>query len=383
MAARSVESFVFRCPRSGRPSDDQRADEMGADTPRVYVPRDRAHGTCFLETLKWIGAPHEKVRGLFDGRARLLQSLTLNVPFVASYLAAPEINPGLYAFFEEVTKGRIVEEDLCLPRNHQLFQRRMNNFLPMIDPHSYDSVLLQAFQTYLKDDSAPENMALYLAEYKNRCLLKINTLFLNRFDTTPQVEFERIELRGRDGARIEDFESLPLGSRVRLTDLFVRIVTVEQFGVTPSSWNPRAEGHEATFEGLVEALQQGGPIAVHGRFGSEYYTKPPKQLMCRLQLQYPVSFWTKGAYKPKAPGDSTHVVLLVGAEQVGSKKMVYFIDPNDPSSPDQGVPPIYIMSYDAVCERMIPLCQGRVSAMAIQAGAEFQLDLVEGVATDG
>lgn len=141
----------------------------------------------------------------------------------------------------------------------------------------------------------------------------------------------------------------PILKAVFLDNLSRRMVA-ERYGLDVSSWHP-----QQPFLDLQQSLERQGPLAVGGCFGRAHYLMEPK-MMGRTIADRPIYFWSKS--DPRNPGRVTgHMILLVGAERVDSRELVYYLDPMDESDPHHPEKQrIYAMSYerltasDSICD---------------------------------
>jgi len=110
-----------------------------------------------------------------------------------------------------------------------------------------------------------------------------------------------------------------------------------------SSWNP-----DQGVDGLIQQLKQKGPHMINASIGQSFYTTEPKKLSETIEGRS-VYGWPPGAYHKTSEKEKlSHSVVLVGAKKdVGGKSYIYFIDPNDPSEPEQpSTQKMYKVSYD-------------------------------------
>lgn len=181
--------------------------------------------------------------------------------------------------------------------------------------------------------------------------------------TRPLFEYLQVDIReqfaldrSKDPAAYEQiyghigFDILsPQYKAVFLDNLAKRLVA-ERYGLSISSWHP-----QQPFLALVQALEREGTLSVGGCFGRAHYCVEPKR-MGRSFAGRDIYFWSKT--DPRNPGRVTgHMILLVGAERVCGRELVYYIDPmdeSDPAYPEKQR--LYAMSYerltspDSICD---------------------------------
>jgi hypothetical protein len=110
-------------------------------------------------------------------------------------------------------------------------------------------------------------------------------------------------------------------------------------GFRRSSWHP-----EQPVEALINELQLHHQLFVNGNIGKTYYMEPA---IVAEKIQGRTVFgWKPNALRNDSIG-FTHAVVLIGAKVEDKKGYVYFVDPQDGSSPkDPTVRKVYKTSYE-------------------------------------
>ncbi|MCE2983496.1 MAG: hypothetical protein LW832_08015 [Parachlamydia sp.] len=136
-----------------------------------------------------------------------------------------------------------------------------------------------------------------------------------------------------------DWNQLDCLKKAPYLDFFARDISASAYGLKKSTWNP-SKGSVA----LIEELKKNGPLFVGGSFGDcSYMDKPFK--MRQSIADRDIYAWRAGA-KRHPRMISGHSVLLVGAKKLNDKAFVYFIDPKDPSNPnDRSRQKMYMISF--------------------------------------
>lgn len=136
----------------------------------------------------------------------------------------------------------------------------------------------------------------------------------------------------------EKLDSIDLNKLLSVYHISIENEAARQYGLKPTTWNPR-DG----IEGLISVLKSNGPLKVAGRLGSSYYHGKPHVLDEQFGKRK-IYGWKPGEYKFTSHG-LIHAVVIIGAKKINYKKYVYFIDPNDPSTPGKKGK-LYKISYD-------------------------------------
>lgn len=92
-----------------------------------------------------------------------------------------------------------------------------------------------------------------------------------------------------------------------------------------TEWTPFME-----VDSLIKELTLNGPLVVEGRFGMRCYDDKPSKNKELLKGQRLTFGWRPGAKRNEIAG---HVVVIVGAKITKEEELVYFIDPNERSDP--------------------------------------------------
>lgn len=177
-----------------------------------------------------------------------------------------------------------------------------------------------------EEKKTAENFYQFLSHKKNEQYCRIESNFFDSLDLTVSP------------SAAQDFD---LSSAEKLKHFFRNGAynsCAEAYNLERSYWKP-VDGMSK----LIDALNQKGPLAIRGYFGVSQYIDPP------FQLQQQVKGRDIYGWRPEAKrreGLPVHSVLLVGAKKVQNQELVYFIDPNDPSDPqDRTLQKIYVISF--------------------------------------
>lgn len=145
-----------------------------------------------------------------------------------------------------------------------------------------------------------------------------------------------------------DHPRLPRDQRIMVIKSLVLLNGALSLGLQQSKWDPRQ-----SFNEFLSHMSKEGPFVVEGFFGSQFYNSPPVGTREAVENRR-IFGWPKGSrlshqdYK----GSSAHVILLVGAQKLPSKNVVYFIDPNDISDPEHPEKQkIYAMTYETLTNK--------------------------------
>lgn len=135
---------------------------------------------------------------------------------------------------------------------------------------------------------------------------------------------------------------------LRLSDkLFLYLETLKVIAIAAqtqdSAWHPINDG----ISGLIKALRARGACLVGGQVGKPFYTGEPKKQRNQF-CGHDVYGWDADE---NVSFPSGHAILIVGAQQIGNKGYVYFVDPNDGHSPSSP-PPLYVMPYSRLVKNI-------------------------------
>lgn len=123
-----------------------------------------------------------------------------------------------------------------------------------------------------------------------------------------------------------------------LTGLYVRKAAgIYKFHT--SSWTP-----EQPITELIRQLQLHGQHLFFATLGTSFYAASPLRLKDSIEGR-PVFGWSPNA--PRLEQHAAHTIVVVGAELIGERGYVYFVDPNDATKAGQlETQKIYKVSYE-------------------------------------
>ncbi len=133
--------------------------------------------------------------------------------------------------------------------------------------------------------------------------------------------------------------------------------SIELYGLHNANWSP-----PKGFNALMECLQDSGAIVMQGNnIGLPFYQGAPHTL---TEDQKPVKigsrsiqFWQKNQFTP-SDDQCAHAIIVIGAEELKdtngkvTAQHVFFLDPNDVSSPNEERK-VYSMDYSDFASRLI------------------------------
>lgn len=164
------------------------------------------------------------------------------------------------------------------------------------------------------------------------------------------------------------WEDLDLLEKYRMMMCYVFYVSYSFYGCELSSWQP-----DQPFSHFLKELKSHGPLMVSGRFGTSYYEEKPTRR--KIIEGRDVYGWAAGS-KRKQQYRTLHAIVIVGAEKIGERQYVYFLDPANPSKPeDVKSQKVYVMTYERFCTSIATL-SGLIPP-DIDANAKSWLDFLE------
>ncbi|MCB1114754.1 MAG: hypothetical protein KDK62_08355 [Chlamydiia bacterium] len=134
---------------------------------------------------------------------------------------------------------------------------------------------------------------------------------------------------------------------------FFRRFVADKYGLKKATWRPKDGG-----EALIRTLKENGPMLVGGQLGREVYVDSPIEVVDDFAGRK-VWAWKVGAKRIENVIVG-HNVVIVGAKKVQDKVNVFFIDPVDPSDPqDLSKQKVYKISFDNL-KKYLADVQGRL-----------------------
>jgi hypothetical protein len=139
------------------------------------------------------------------------------------------------------------------------------------------------------------------------------------------------------------WKSLPVTDRCTLFSKFLSSVLLQVYGFKAAKWNP-----DKSIDEFIDTLKTHGPLLMTGTLGTPFHEKPPEKTrevggrnIYGWREEDAEMLWTKLG-RPVS-----HFVVVIGAEKEGSTEgSIYFVDPNDGSSPNNPeLQRIYVTSY--------------------------------------
>ena len=131
----------------------------------------------------------------------------------------------------------------------------------------------------------------------------------------------------------------------RLLTMLAIETYAEAYGLRKSSWTPFQEVGD-----LISELKQRGPLVIGGIFGRTTYSEDPFKMKEPIG-QRSVYAWRSGTKINRMGG---HAITIIGARKYGDTSLVYYVDPNDPSDPnDITLQKIYAISYRSLKENVM------------------------------
>lgn len=115
----------------------------------------------------------------------------------------------------------------------------------------------------------------------------------------------------------------------------VQVFSMQLYGLEKASWTPKS-----SIDNLISEIRKRGPAYVVGRTGP-FYTAPPSKMEKTIGGRT-IYYWPKDT--PKKEMTRLHSILIVGADK--KKGLVYYIEPNCPSDPQNpDLQKIFATSY--------------------------------------
>lgn len=350
-SAVSSRLFVFCPPPPGKPNPAQPKPE-GADLRDRVIQHGSKDNTCWYYVFNFLrdhykapnteDLPQRRFEVIASSRRKALSAHERTLPDLADQLNAGPVK----RMFSIITKSSITTPPVT----------ELIRSLDEADPNPKYIPISSAIPGFLTQTEC-ENFYDYLSFLKFSRRAEINLKFFSELGFNLEEFFQ--EQVALDPAAYcgsyhfapgTKFSELPPPSRITLLDILARLASAKLYGLTLSSWSPRHP-----FEHLVEELRKCSPLSIVGSFGRPHYQEPAKNLGRSIEGRA-LYGWKKS--DPKIEAHITgHAILLVGAEKLGDRDFVYYIDPmddSDPAHPENQ--PIYAMSYerlisaDTICD---------------------------------
>ncbi len=352
----SVNRLYFKPPLPGKPDPTAAfpGEEAAVDL-RLRVVKSASLTVCWKKVFDWIRVrygQHADCQGLEGRRVekwaselrRKVVVIYQREPLLCSCLKDPSketLNSFLRGLTPDEVRERLTSPDGVLGFIFTAIKHTN-------EPLWFDENITRALQPFT-DQTKDATLYDFLLNMSIRDKYTAHIEFLKHFSINPKTAFEEEKPKSQqrstqDKAWIE----LSLEEKHNFTDRYVQRFTAEQFRFGTSEWTPLSD-----VDTLINEIEEHGPLAIYGFFGTSYYPKDALLVMERRLEGHQIYYWTKNSRK-KEICEPSHAVLLVGAEKIGSQQLVYFIDPNnasDPAHPE--TQRIYCMSYKTLLEHCI------------------------------
>jgi len=174
---------------------------------------------------------------------------------------------------------------------------------------------------------------------------KINTNLLQSFNVDPENILEKYH-KGNAQASINSSQLSFDKNDSLFLENFVKWFMSQLFELKESSWSP-----SEPINHLILELKNRGPLVVGGNFGTDSYSSDPF-IMKENVAERSIYAWPPGTkHKDIRFG---HTITIIGARKYGDKGLVYYVDPMDPSDPnDITAQKIYAISYQSLKDNAI------------------------------
>lgn len=145
---------------------------------------------------------------------------------------------------------------------------------------------------------------------------------------------------------IEFYTSLDLFLKwVALYSILIQKVLAPLFNLQHSDWHP-----DKGIDALRDSLRQKGAHFFMGKYGTWCYNKPPKVYEALNTSTQHVFYFDRDSYQAdNAP--FTHGIIVDQIKNIDGKNMVFYRDPNCPSSEGQKEK-IFMLSYETFVKRL-------------------------------
>lgn len=342
-----MNPIIFCPPPLGKPDPTIEKPPTGPDTrPRIRQPGAK-NSTCWLYAFNLIreryNAPNTQdlTQRFFEKQVSLrrkgMTQLENSLPEIVKHMN----NPRFIALLTGLTK-QLIQQLLLDRRTLDQTPNGLKEFHPFFKP-------------FVKQNKT-ENLYDFFVDYLMDGKTTVNNDFLEKIG--------KLDL-ANDFLKNNVNPSISADLKRNLLDNMAKIAAGALLGLKQSDWHPGQP-----FEGLIKALQEGGPLTVEGSFGLPHYNAPPRKLT-KTVAGREIFFWDKN--DPKIMGTVlSHMVLIVGAEKNQEREFVYYIDPcdeSDPAHPEKQR--IFLMSYDKLINGQICDLYGYVTNSSSR-GYSFQ-----------
>lgn len=163
------------------------------------------------------------------------------------------------------------------------------------------------------------------------------------------------------GARFKDLSST---NQKWIAHFLAIRAAAEGYNLRLSTWSPHQN-----IDALIRELEAHGPVAIGGHFGERYYVFPSRKIGRQIEGRE-VYGWRPGTPR-RDENVANHMVVVVGAEKIEGKQLVYFLDPNFPSDPEAPENQrIFAISYANLRRHITNRC-GRKFALDTKAPSPF------------
>ena len=335
MSVTNCSSFVFCPPPLGKPNPKETRPAYGPDTRSRILQKGLKDNTCWYAAFNFIRDRY-KAPNTHSLKARHFEIIAserrkaLSAHESTLHPITHDLNrPDCQQFLSKSNKTSIQHP----------FAKKILNELSRAYKASLSSVLSD-----FSSQSRYLNLYDYLVYLKTSKRIEIDESFLSKAKINIRESLE--SLKKSDPLFYEALREqnshirCPELGKATALDYLVKEVSIKAYNLHVSSWMPTQP-----FESLAAEIQRHGPLIVFGTFGRSFYEVPPKKLEKTINNR-DIYGWSKT--DKKIPGTlMIHAVLLVGAEKIKNRQLVYYIDPIDPSDPShRETQRIYAMSYE-------------------------------------
>lgn len=224
-----------------------------------------------------------------------------------------------------------------------LYGMRRIAFFDQPDPN------LPAIKAYKKIKQAMTN---FKSNYAQLVQVGLNLCKEANIDLEQSLKLNNSFMRAYKNCKAKRLSEIDFFNKIKpreqwtlLYNILIEKIVLPLMHIKNVNWHPR-DG----FAGLGESLKKYGAHAFLGKFGSYCHTKKPVAFKEESTANRHVYFFEKNTFK----GDSipfTHCVIVDQVKVVGGKQMVFFRDPNWPSTNNKPEE-IFMLSYENFVQRL-------------------------------
>ncbi|WP_131783842.1 hypothetical protein [Legionella gresilensis] len=132
---------------------------------------------------------------------------------------------------------------------------------------------------------------------------------------------------------------------VILYSILIQKILAPLFNLQQTDWHP-SKGIDA----LRDSLNQKGAHFFMGKYGAWCYNKPPKEYKDLCTSTRKVLYFDKDSYQADE-AMFTHGIIVDQIKNINGKNMIFYRDPNYPSSPDKKEK-VFMLSYETFVKRL-------------------------------